>query len=105
MQIRYHSKGIAEILSVSFPLHAPYIGRDIFKVLQECVVSPPRNLKSDVKKALSAGSAISVVLRLPAPRASVSEASAEVKCATHWTPLKDETARVAWIVLTMGAGA
>lgn len=101
MHIRFHSKGVIDVLSVTSPLFTPYIGREIFRVIGDCAISPPRNLKTDIKKALGAGNAISVTLRLPTARTAAHEPAGEVKCVTHWTPLKDERSNVAWIVMTL----
>lgn len=59
-----------------------------------------RDLKSRVKAALRVGKAISVEASLMT-RHSVVKSKSE-KCLLHWTPLKDEKARVVWVVLTVG---
>ncbi len=103
MHIRFHSKGVVDILSVTSPLYSPYIGRDIFRLIGDCAISPPRNFKTDIRKALASGNAISVTLRLPAVRATAHEAPGEIKCVTHWTPLKDERSNVRWVVMTLAS--
>ena len=99
--IRFHSKGVVEMLGVAGSLHLPLIGRDIFKLVADVAISPPRTFKSDVKRSMSTGQAISTTLRLQAVRATVEERPSELRCVTHWTPLKDEHAAVAYIVLTL----
>jgi hypothetical protein len=102
MHIQFHSAGIAEVLSVPTLHQTPWIGRDIFKVIGDIAISPPRNFKADIRKPLSAGHAISATLRLPAPRATVNQPPSETTVVTHWTPLKNERAEVCYVVLTLG---
>lgn len=100
-QILYHSKSVVEILAATTPIHVPFVGRDIFWVIADCAISPPRNLKSDIKKALSAGQAISTTIRVATPRANATQPPGETKYVTHWTPLKDERGAVTYVVMTL----
>ncbi|KAI9832200.1 MAG: hypothetical protein M1826_002204 [Phylliscum demangeonii] len=101
LHIRFHSRAVVEILAPMGPLHTPFIGRDVFRVLSECAIAPPRNFKSDVKKSVGSGLALSVTLRLAMPRANANDPVGDQTYVTHWTPLKDDQGTVTFIVLTL----
>ena len=101
--IMFHSKNVVDILAVNSPIHLPFIGRDVFRVLADCTISPPRNFKSDIKRSIDVGQAISATVRLATPRSVTGGSSREQSFVTHWTPLKDEHGAVSHIVLTLSA--
>ncbi|KAK5134442.1 hypothetical protein LTR08_006489 [Meristemomyces frigidus] len=101
--ITFVSAGIVDML---FPIkaktaagHAQAAGIDIFKFLtNHGSGSVGWDFKSNVKSALKVGQAISLDLKLCARPYMGFE-----KFVLHWTPLKDETGLVSWIVLTLGS--
>lgn len=77
---------------------APAIGSDVFKYLaNHSQSSVGSEFKSTVKGSLQMGRPISLELRLCARPYMGFE-----RFLLHWTPLKDEVGRTAWIVLTFG---
>lgn len=101
MFISYYSTGIVDLL---FPAkgashHLEVAGHDIFKFLgHHSQNSLSRDYKSQVKSAIKAGQATSLNLTLCTRRTMGFE-----QFLTHWTPLKDENHKVAFMVLTMGS--
>lgn len=92
------------ILDLLFPLKAKLgqpaaaIGSDIFKFLaNHSQNSIGSDFKNAVKASLQMGRPISLELRLCARPYMGFE-----RFLLHWTPLKDEGGRTAWIVLTFG---
>lgn len=102
MLIAFVSGGIIDLL---FPIkaktayHALAVGSDVFKFLNNHGSGSGTSweFKSTVKNALKMGQAVSLELKLCAKPTMGIE-----KFMLHWTPLKDETGGVKWIVLTLG---
>lgn len=83
------------------PLNTPLVGREIFRFLSEYAIGLPRTFKTDVKRSISAGQAISTTIRLPIRRASAMAPVGEEKYVTHWTPVKDANGDVSFVVMTL----
>lgn len=100
MMVSFHSAGIKEMLfSARYTPTTPIVGQDIFKFLAQHATSGlPRDYKSRVRSSVKSGAAVSVDLALSTRRTSGSEIFA-----THWTPLKNDTNQVAFLVLTLGS--
>lgn len=99
--IGFISRGIPKLLcpiKANEQSTARAIGADVFKFLAN---HSPSNLswdfKSSVKGALKSGLPISLDVKLcTRPNMGIE------KFVSHWTPLKDESGAVHWIVLTLG---
>lgn len=79
--------------------HAQAVGSDIFKFLaNHGSGSLSWDFKSAVKGALKMGQSISLEAKLCARPYMGFE-----KFILHWTPLKDETGAVQWVVVTLGS--
>ncbi|KAI9054835.1 hypothetical protein LZ554_001979 [Drepanopeziza brunnea f. sp. 'monogermtubi'] len=117
LNVQYYSPGVIDMLCLNLPngTIAHIHRRDIFKVLGDFSASASssahRSLKQTVRAALQAGQAVSVETNLLTGFAETRSkawfgGSAEMalkrveeRYVTHWTPLKDEDARVKWVVL------
>ena len=105
MHISFYSSGIADML---YPLKASnntgylqIVGVDVFRFLsQHAQGSLSREYKYTVKNSLRLGAAISLDLSLRTKRFMGFE-----RFACHWTPLKDETGNVVFVVLTLGSAS
>jgi hypothetical protein len=80
------------------PNSGQIVGIDVFRFLSLHAHSLSRDFKSRVKGALKVGAAVSLELSLCTRQYHGFE-----KFVTHWTPLKDETGKVHFVVLTLGA--
>ena len=98
MFISFFSAGIVDMLYPSKPNNGQIVGVDVFRFLNHHANSLSRDFKSRVKSNLKMGHPISLELHLCTRRYMGFE-----KFVTHWTPLKDESGKVSFVVLTMGA--
>ncbi|KAK4993370.1 hypothetical protein LTR66_006049 [Elasticomyces elasticus] len=98
--ITFHSSGIIELLYPVDPrsqYQKHVVGTDIFKFLaNHASGSLTRDFKSRVKAALKVGQPISLDVTLCTRRYMGFE-----KFIVHWTPLKNDTGEVGWVVLTL----
>jgi hypothetical protein len=120
LNIQHYSPGIIDMLCLNLPNGgiAPIYNKDIFKVLSEHASSSSSSssafkaLRASVRDALGVGRAVSVETGLltgfeerkgPGWFGAKEEGlrRVEERYVTHWTPLKDEDARVKWVVLTI----
>ncbi|TVY78543.1 Phototropin-1B [Lachnellula suecica] len=118
--IKHYSPGIIDMLCLNLPNGgiAPIFNKDIFKVLSEHTPSSSSSstskaFKQTVKGALQKGKAVSLETGLLTGFAEKKKGGlfggekegglrrVEEKYVTHWTPLKDEEARVKWVILTI----
>lgn len=105
MLISFYSAGIIDLL---FPARQPnatanqqpkIAGHDIFKFLSQYTSSGlARDYKSRVKGAIKSATAVSLDLSLCTRRIMGYE-----QFLTHWTPLKNDTSTVGFMVLTFGS--
>jgi hypothetical protein len=99
--ISFHSTGIIDFLYPykASPNQVQVIGTEVFKFLSSYAASnTSRDFKSRVKTALRMGQPISIDLTLCTRRYMGFE-----KFVTHWTPLKDDSGKVDWVILTLGS--
>jgi hypothetical protein len=116
--IQHYSPGVIDMLCLNLPNGgvAPIYNKDIFKILAEHSSSSSSSIakafKSTVREALKIGKAVSVEIGLLIGFEERKGSTwyggekeglrrVEEKYVTHWTPLKDEEARVKQVVLTI----
>ena len=86
------------MLLIDPTLDLNFIGNNIFRVLASYALNMSSEYKSSVKQSLEAGQAVSANISLATRRSLVGRGSE--KFATHWTPLKDGSGKVGWVVVT-----
>lgn len=79
----------------------PFVGNDIFKVLNQHATNVSKDFKNRIKASLKLGRAISVDINLSTRRSVIM--SRTETFATHWTPLKDEHATVKFVVVALAS--
>lgn len=99
--IHFYSAGLVDTLNPENLAGNPIVGVDVFRFLGLHATNLPKDFKTRVKTALKSGQPISLDVHLSTRRSMLFRG--DEKFATHWTPLKDERARVNWVVLTMGS--
>lgn len=119
--VQFYSPGVIDLLCLNLPNGsiASIYNKDIFKVLSDYSTSSSTSthkmFKQTVRDALKVGKAVSVETGLLTGFETRKNGwfgdkdgglkRIEERYVTHWTPLKDEDARVKWVVLTIAPKA
>jgi len=99
--IRYHSAAAADIFNPRNVGGRLLVGSDVLHYINSNVTAPIRKpTRSRLKAALSAGHAVSIDIYTETKRLTAFRG--DDKFVVHWTPIKDENAAVAYVVLTFG---
>lgn len=100
MNIDYYSSGIFEVLNPAMIGTSTAVGMNIFKFFKQSIMSRNQtDYQKRVQGALRVGSAISILLQLQTRRSAVFRG--DETFAVHWTPVKDETAAVRYVVVCL----
>ncbi|TKA61050.1 hypothetical protein B0A49_10953 [Cryomyces minteri] len=99
LDIKFFSSGIVDMLYMDPKAITSFVGNNVFKVLSQHATNISKDLKNSVKSSLKVGRAISVDISLLTRRSLALKRSE--RFALHWTPLKDEHARVRWVVVAL----
>jgi len=99
--IQYYSHGIADVLGIKNKVNPEFVGNNVFKFLSQHTTSLPREYKSKVQYALKHGQAISASIQLFTLQSLARRG--DDKFFTHWTPCKDETGAIGYVVVTLSS--
>ena len=99
--IQFYSRGVTDILGITSKANPEFVGSNIFKFLAQHTTSLPREYKSKVQYALKHGQAISASIQLFTLQSLARRG--DDKFFTHWTPCKDETGAIGYVVVTLSS--